>query len=76
MITASILCLVGIIMIPIALAILSIPFAIILALLPWLLRIAGVVLLVKALMDKPVKWESFTPAIGAFLLSVVIGWIF
>ena len=36
---------------------------------------AGVVLLVKALFDKPVKWENFMPAIIAFVLSAVLGWI-
>ncbi|SBV91144.1 conserved exported hypothetical protein [uncultured Eubacteriales bacterium] len=76
MLTLSILCLVGVIVIPVVLAVLSIPFAIIIGLLPWLLRIAGVVLAIKALMDKPVRWENFTPALGAFLLSAVIKWIF
>ncbi len=71
-----ILCLIGVIVIPVLLAILSVPFAIIIGLLPWLLRIAGVVLAVKALLEKPVRWESFTPALGAFLLSAVIRWIF
>lgn len=76
MLTLSILCLVGVIVIPVALAVLSIPFAIIIGLLPWLLRIAGVVLTIKALLEKPVRWENFTPALGAFLLSAVIRWIF
>lgn len=76
MLTLSILCLVGVIVIPVVLAVLSIPFAIIIGLLPWLLRIAGVVLTIKALMDKPVRWENFTPALGALLLSAVIKWIF
>ncbi len=76
MLTLSILCLVGVIVIPIALTILSIPLAIIIGLLPWLLRIAGVVLTIKALMEKPVRWENFTPALGAFVLSAVIRWIF
>lgn len=76
MLTLSILCLVGVIVIPIALTILSIPLAIIIGLLPWLLRIAGVVLVIKALMEKPVRWENFTPALGAFVLSAVIRWIF
>lgn len=76
MLTLSILCLVGVIVIPVVLAVLSIPLAIIIGLLPWLLRIAGVVLAIKALMDKPVRWENFTPALGAFLLSAVIKWIF
>lgn len=76
MLTLSIFCLVGVIVIPVALAVLSIPFAIIIGLLPWLLRIAGVVLTIKALLEKPVRWENFTPALGAFLLSAVIRWIF
>lgn len=76
MLTLSILCLVGVILIPVALALLSIPFAIILAVLPWLLRVAGVVLLVKGFLDKPLRWENFTPALGAFLLSALIRWIF
>ena len=45
-------------------------------LLPWLLRIAGVVLLIKALLDKPTRWENFMPAVVAFALSLLIGWIF
>ena len=43
---------------------------------PWLLRIAGVVLLIKALLDKPTRWENFMPAVVAFALSLLIGWIF
>lgn len=76
MLLIIILCLAGVVIIPILLAILSVPFAIIIGLLPWLLRIAGVVLVIKALLDKPIRWESFTPALGAFLLSAVIRWIF
>ena len=38
-------------------------------------RIPKGVLLVKALFDKPVKWENFMPAIIAFVLSAVLGWI-
>lgn len=76
MITILLLCVGGVVIIPVLLAILSVPFAIIIGLLPWLLRIAGVVLLIKGLMDKPVRWENFTPALGAFLLSAVIRWIF
>ena len=45
-------------------------------LLPWLLRVAGVVLLIKALLDKPTRWENFMPAVVAFALSLLIGWIF
>lgn len=76
MITILLLCIGGVVIIPVLLAILSVPFAIIIGLLPWLLRIAGVVLLIKGLMDKPIRWENFTPALGAFLLSAVIRWIF
>lgn len=76
MITAIILCLVGVVAIPALLLALSIPLAIIISLLPWLLRVAGVVLLVKALLEKPTRWESFTPAAGAFLLSWAVRWIF
>ena len=59
----------------VVLAIIGLPLLLLLGLLPWLLRIAGVVLLVKALFDKPVKWENFMPAIIAFVLSAVLGWI-
>lgn len=76
MITILLLCIAGVVIIPVLLAILAVPFAIIIGLLPWLLRIAGVVLLIKGLVDKPVRWENFTPALGAFLLSAVIRWIF
>lgn len=76
MLTISILCLVGVIVIPVLLALLSIPFAIIIGLLPWLLRVAGVILLIKGFMDKPLRWENFTPAAGAFILSALIRWIF
>ena len=46
-----------------------------LGLLPWLLRIAGVVLLFKALVEKPVRWENFIPAVIAFGLSWLLGWL-
>ena len=42
----------------------------------WFLSIAGVVLLIKALLDKPTRWENFMPAVVAFALSLLIGWIF
>ena len=43
---------------------------------PVVLRIAGAVLLVKAVLDQPVRWENFLPAVAAFALSVVLGWLF
>lgn len=76
MLTILLLCIAGVIVIPVLLAVLSVPLAIIMAVLPWLLRVAGVVLLIKGLMDKPIRWENFTPALGAFVLSAVLRWIF
>lgn len=62
LLTLSIVCLVAVVLIFVVLAIIGLPLLLLLGLLPWLLRIAGVVLLVKALFDKPVKWENFMPA--------------
>ena len=70
------LCVLGVVVLPVAMLLLSIPLAIVIGLLPWLLRVAGVVLLVKAILDKPLRWENFLPALGAFMLSWAIGWIF
>ena len=75
LLTLSIVCLVAVVLIFVVLAIIGLPLLLLLGLLPWLLRIAGVVLLVKALFDKPVKWENFMPAIIAFVLSAILGWI-
>lgn len=58
------------------LSIISIPFLIILGLLPWLLTLAGIVLLVKAAMQKPIRWENFMPAVVAFALAGLLRWIF
>lgn len=69
-------CVVAVVLISVVMAIAAVPVMIIFAVLPWLLRLAGVVLLVKALLDKPMRWENFMPAIIAFVLSVVLGWIF
>ena len=69
--TLGIICLAAVILIPVILFLGGLPF-----LLPWLLRIAGVVLLIKALLDKPTRWENFMPAVVAFALSLLIGWIF
>lgn len=76
MITLSILCLAAVVIAVVVLAILSAPIALILGLLPWLLRLAAVVLLVKALLEKPSHWKNFMPAVGAFAASIVLGWIF
>ncbi len=76
LLTLSIVCLVAVVLIFVVLAIIGLPLLLLLGLLPWLLRIAGVVLLIKALLDKPTRWENFMPAVVAFALSLLIGWIF
>lgn len=76
LLTLSVICLVAVILIPIILAIIGLPLMILLGLLPWLLRVAGVVLLLKAIFQQPVKWENFLPAVGAFVLAAVLGWLF
>lgn len=73
--TLGIICLAAVILIPVILFLVGLPFLLLMGLLPWLLRIAGVVLLIKALLDKPTRWENFMPAVVAFALSLLIGWI-
>lgn len=74
--TLGIICLAAVILIPVILFLVGLPFLLLMGLLPWLLRVAGVVLLIKALLDKPPRWENFMPAVVAFALSLLIGWIF
>ena len=74
--TLGIICLAAVILIPVILFLVGLPFLLLMGLLPWLLRVAGVVLLIKALLDKPTRWETFMPAVVAFALSLLIGWIF
>lgn len=74
--TLGIICLAAVILIPVILFLVGLPFLLLMGLLPWLLRIAGVVLLIKALLDKPTRWENFMLAVVAFALSLLIGWIF
>ena len=47
-------------------------FLVILGLLPWLLRIAAAVLLIRGLLDHPFRWENLIPAAVAFGLSVLL----
>lgn len=70
--TLTVICVVAVILIPIVLTIIGLPLMLLLGLLPWLLRVAGVVLLLKAIFQQPVKWENFLPAVGA--LSWLWGW--
>lgn len=76
----SILCLAGVvvscILVGLVLAVLSLPLTILFILLPWFLRLAGVVLLIKGLLERPFRWENLLPAVAAFLLSGLIRWIF
>lgn len=76
MVTLIVGCTAAIVILSLILAILSVPVMIILSLAPWALAVAGVVLLVKALTEKPMRWENFMPAVVAFLLSGLIRWIF
>ncbi len=72
LLTLSLICLVSIPILLVSMALLSIPLAIIFSLLPWLLRLAAVVLLIRALMDQPFHLESLIPAAIAFGLSVLL----
>ena len=76
LLSLSVICLVAVILIPVVLSIIGLPLMLLLGLLPWLLRVAGVGLLLKAIFQQPTKWENFLPALAAFVLSAVIGWIF
>ena len=75
LLTLSVICLVAVVFFFVVLTLIGLPLMLMLALLPWLLRIAGVVLLLRALFEKPVQWENFVPAVGAFVLAAVLGWL-
>lgn len=70
--TLSLLCLAVILVLGVVLTILSVPFLVILGLLPWLLRIAAAVLLIRGLLHHPFRWENLIPAAVAFGLSVLL----
>lgn len=72
LLSLSVICVVVVVAISLILAVIGLPLMILFAVLPWMLRVAGVVLLVKALLDKPLRWESFVPAAAAFLLAWVL----
>ena len=77
--TLTLLCLAGVavgsVLIALVLALIGLPLAILLSLLPWLLRLAGVVLLVKGVLDQPFRWENLLPAALAFAASAVVKWL-
>ena len=74
--TLGIICLVAVVTIPVVLLIIGLPLMLLLGLLPWLLRVAGVVLLIKGILDQPFRWENLIPAALAFALSGVLRWLF
>lgn len=65
----------GVILVLVLVLLVGIPLTILLSLAPWALGVLGVVLLVKALLEKPMSKESFTPALVALLASAVLRWI-
>ncbi|WP_297210703.1 phage-shock protein [uncultured Flavonifractor sp.] len=75
LLSLCLICAAAVIVIPVVLLLVGLPFLVLMALLPWLLRVAGVVLLLKALFEQPARWENFMPALIAFALSILIGWI-
>ena len=72
LLTLSLLCLFLIPVIFIVLLLFSTPFAIVMAVLPWLLRFAAVILLLRGLMESPFHWSALAPAGIAFALSVLL----
>ena len=76
MITLALVLVAVIVVAAVILSILSVPFLIILGLLPWALTVLGIILLIKALFEKPVRWENIMPAVIAFVVSAVLRWIF
>ena len=65
-------CLVLALVAGVILTVIGLPLALLFGFLPWLLKIAGVVLLIKGLLDQPFRWENLLPAVGAFLLAALI----
>ena len=72
LLTLSLLCLIALPILVLSMVLLSVPFLVILAVLPWLLRIVAVVLLLRALLERPFQLSSLVPAAIAFLLSVIL----
>ena len=73
LLTMSVIFLVALPVVLVGMALLSVPFLVIMALLPWLLRVAAVLLLLRSLMEQPFHLASLAPAAVAFLLSVLLG---
>ena len=68
----SLICLFLLPLAVLAMVLFSVPFLVIMAIFPWLLRLAAVVLLLRALMDQPFHLVSLAPAAVALLLSLLL----
>lgn len=60
----------------VGLVLIGLPLLILMAILPPFLTLAGIILTVKALMDKPILGENFYPAAACLVMSALIRWIF
>ena len=69
-------CLVGGVIALAVLLLVGLPFMVLLGFAPWFLGVVGVVLLIKAILDKPMVIENFYPAGIALIASAVLRWIF
>lgn len=72
----GLVCLVLSLVAGVILLLVGLPLALLFGCLPWLLRVAGVVLVIKGLLDRPFQWQNLVPGAGALVLAAVIGWIF
>ena len=72
LLTLSLICLIALPVLVVVMLLFSIPYLIILAILPWLLRFAAVVLLFRALMERPFQLSHLLPAAIAILLSLLL----
>lgn len=72
LLTLSLLCLISIPALLVFTLLFSIPLALAMAILPWLLRLAGVVLLLRGLMERPFHLDALLPAALAFGLSFLL----
>ena len=73
MLTFLVFCLAAVVVVPAALLLVGLPLLLLLGLLPWLLRLAAVALLVRALLESPLRWENMLPAGALFALSLLLG---
>lgn len=72
LLTLSLMCLVAIPVLFVSMALLSIPFLIIMGILPWLLRLAAFLLLIRALLERPFHLTALLPALVIFALAALL----